>query len=451
MNKLWQKLALNFVAVAITVTIVALLAVNLSYEGRFRSYVKERQAINNHRIIQTITNIYKVHGSWSDELTDLLPQLGIMSGVSLKVLDLNRNVVAETSPEIEAMMMGENAKVAGETAVIPVVNDASRVGDVYITPLGDIYGVPSEDLRFRESINRLLLLGGAMAALVGLLLSYFMAIRMTAPLEKMTAVAKKIEAGDYDERVDVSSKDEIGDLAYAFNHLAQTLERQEDLRRNLTADISHELRTPLATIRSHIEAYIDGVMEPSTENIISIHEETIRLSRLVDDLGELAKLESDKVNIVKTKIDLNDVAEKVVFNLRPLFEEKGVSIELSKVTQTLSVKADADKLYQVFFNLLHNALKFTSKGGRAEIRLEKNGKNALAYIKDNGIGIDLLKHSAIFERFYRVEKSRNRSSGGAGIGLTVVKDLVEVHDGKISVESLPGKGTEFTIVMPLFK
>jgi len=450
MNRLWQKLALNFVAVAIAVTIVALLAVNLSYESRFKSYVKERQAINNHRIIQTITNIYEVHGSWSEELIDLLPQLGVMSGVSLKVLDLDRNIVAETSSEIESMMMGENAKVAGETAVIPIVNGADRVGDVYITPLGDIYGVPGEDIRFRESINRLLLLGGGMAAIVGLLLSYFISTRMTSPLERMTEAAKKIEAGDYSERVEVTSKDEIGDLAYAFNHLAVTLERQEDLRRNLTADISHELRTPLASIRSHVEAYIDGVMEPTTENIRSIHEETMRLSRLVEDLGELARLESDKVNIVKTKIDLNEVAGKVVFNLKPLFEEKDVKIELSKVSEPLYVKADADKIYQILFNLLHNALKFTSLGGKAEVRLEKNGKNALVYIEDNGIGIDLEEHSSIFERFYRVEKSRNRSSGGAGIGLTVVKELVDIHKGKISVDSELGKGTEFKIVMPLF-
>lgn len=450
MNRLWQKLALNFVAVTIAVTIVALLAVNLSYEGRFKSYVEERQAYENHRIIQTITNIYEVHGSWSKELAALLPQLGVMSGVSLKVLDLDRNIVAETSSEIEDMMMGENAKVAGETAVIPIVNGASRVGDVYITPLGDIYGVPSEDLRFRQSINRLLLLGGAVAALVGLLLSYFMATRMTSPLEKMTDVAKKIEAGNYNERVDVSSKDEIGDLAYAFNHLAQTLDRQEDLRRNLTADISHELRTPLASIRSHIEAYIDGVMEPTKDNIESIHEETIRLSRLVDDLGELAKLESDKVNIVKAKIDLNNVAEKVVFNLKPLFEDKDVKIELVKSVEPLNVKADADKLYQVLFNLLHNALKFTPEGGRAAVTLVADGKNALVQIEDNGIGIDLLQHPSIFERFYRVEKSRNRSSGGAGIGLTVVKDLVEVHEGKITVDSELGKGTKFNIVIPVF-
>lgn len=448
-NRLWQKMALTLVAVAVVVTLVALLAVNLSYEKRFQTYVKERQAINNHRIVQTITNFYEIHGSWSEELTDLIPQLGMLSGVGLKVVDPDGKVIAKSSSRITDMMMGDKAKQSGETVAIPIMAGLERVGDVYITPIGDFYGVPSEDLRFRRSINSLLLLGGMLAVIASLFISYIISTRMTSPLTTMTAAAKKIEAGEFSHRVIVKSRDEIGDLAAAFNHLAATLERQEKLRRDLTADIAHELRTPLASIRSHIEAYLDGVMQPSEKNIKSIHEEILRLTRLVADLGEIATLESGKVNIVKSKLDLNEIADKVVTNVLPLFDEKEVDLDLRMADKPLTVKGDSDKISQVLYNLLHNALKYTPAGGRAQVRLEKNGKKAMIFIKDTGIGIDLVEHPSIFERFYRVDKSRNRATGGAGIGLTVVKELVEAHNGNIVVASEPGKGTEFKIAIPL--
>lgn len=450
-NRLWQKLALSFVAVAVAVTLVAFFLVNLAFDQRFQSYIQERREITKQRIIQTLELVYARDGGWSRETAIMLPHWAVMSGVKLKIVAQTGQVVASTPSNLTDAVTGLQAfqEKGAETSQLAIVVNQVKVGTAYITPIGGQNGIPSEDLSFRQSINTLLLFGGLAAIAASFLISYILSIRLSSPLEVITAAARKMEAGDLTQRVEVKSKDEIGDLADAFNHLSAALGRQESLRQNLTADIAHELRTPLTTIQSHIEAYLDGVMEPNQKNIKSIHEEILRLTRLVGDLGEIAQVESGKANIVKSKADLNKLTDKVVTNLAPLFEEKNVALKLKTAIKPLNVKVDADKICQVLYNLLYNALKFTPEGGLALVSLATIGKEASITIKDSGIGIAAEHLPSIFERFFRVEKSRNRETGGAGIGLTVVKELVAAHDGRITVSSEPGKGTEFKIILPL--
>jgi len=243
---------------------------------------------------------------------------------------------------------------------------------------------------------------------------------------------------------------EITELADSINHLGASLEKQETLRRRMTSDISHELRTPLNIIQSQLEAYIDGVWQPTDERLKSTHAEVIRLSNLVKELEKLTELDESQVPLIKSRIRLNRMLKDLSIQMQPMYHEKNLIVTFTEEPE-VDIIADPDKIKQVFLNLLVNAYKFTPNNGRIEILLAKDKENAVIRIRDNGIGISPEELPNIFERFYRAEPSRNRDTGGAGLGLSIVQSIVKAHNGSIHVESEKGKGTQFTVSLPLQK
>ena len=458
LNQLWQKLALGLITVAVAAIVVAYLLVNFAVDLRFQGYITDRERAFYRRMGQSLAQAYLDNGGWSESFSDSLPHFAMMSGVSIQVVDAGGRVIADTSDNQESGTMTEHmTKLLGEGGLvtellrerveIPIVAHGRLVGTVYVTPLIKS-GQFSEDKKFRQSINSSLLFGGLLAALVALALSFLISTRLTRPLTEMTAAAKKMESGDLSRRIDVRSRDEIGQLGEAFNHMSMALQRQERLRKNLTADVAHELRTPLATIRGHIEAFQDGVIEPSQKNLASIHEEILRLGRLVDDLGKLAQAESGKLALNKRRTDLTSLTTKAALGLQPLFESRGVKLDI-RTNGRIEGDYDEDKIKQVLVNLLVNAVKFTPAGGTVTIGVASDAEMAVISVSDTGIGIDSKSLPYVFERFYRVEKSRNRATGGSGIGLTIAKKLIELHGGQVDVTSKPKKGTTFTVKLPV--
>ncbi len=456
-DQLWQKLALAFIAVAVAAIIVAYMLVNVVVDIRFQGYIGDRERASYKRIGRSLANMYIDSGGWNQGLSESLPHFALMSSVSIQVVDSAGRVVADTSAEknpnsmsgLMSKMMGQGGLVTElhrERVDIPVVAHGRRVGTVFVTPLVAA-GQLSEDQKFRRSINSSLALGGFLAAMVALGLSYLISTRLTKPLSQMTRAAKKMESGDISQRIVVQGRDEIGQLGEAFNHLSDALERQERLRKNLTADIAHELRTPLATIRSHIEAFQDGVMEPDKKNLESIHEEILRLGRLVDDLGKLAQAESGRFILRKSRVDLANLVKTAAAGMQPLFDDKGVALEI-EAGGPITGEYDKDKIKQVLVNLLVNAVKFTPAGGRVSVKVVGDGANAVITVSDTGIGIESQALPYIFERFFRADKSRNRATGGSGIGLTIAKKLVELHGGTIDAASRAGAGSLFTVTLP---
>ena len=458
LNQLWQKLALAFIAVAVAAIVVAYSLINLVVDIRFQSYVTDRERASYKRIGQSLANTYMESGGWNRRLSESLPHFAMMSSVSIKVVDSRGRVVADTSANQEGNSMsaymartigrsGLVTELHQERVEIPVMAHNRRVGTVFVTPL-IVAGQLSEDIKFRQSINSSLVLGGLLAALVALGLSFFISTRFTKPLTEMTLAAKKIEAGDVNQRIVVSGKDEIGQLGEAFNHLSMALQRQKRLRKNMTADVAHELRTPLATVRSHIEAFQDGVMKPDQKNLESIHEEILRLGRLVDDLGELAQAESGRFILNTSRVELSSLVEKTVAGLQPLFDDKGVALGVEANDRIAGV-FDKDKIKQVLVNLLVNAVKFTPAGGEVLVKIGAEEGKAVISVSDTGIGIEPDSLPYVFERFFREEKSRNRATGGSGIGLTIAKKLVELHGGTIEAFSRPGAGSTFVVTLPI--
>jgi len=250
-------------------------------------------------------------------------------------------------------------------------------------------------------------------------------------------------------RVQFKDKSEIGELAQAFNSMASDLERTEQLRRNMIADAAHELRTPLSNIRGYLEAIRDGVKEPDVDTIRTLDEEAILLSRLVDDLQELSLAEAGELKLVYQLEDIATLVNQIAASVQPQAAARGVSVANDLPATLPPVNIDYNRISQVLRNLLENAIAHTGDGGNITLSASQQGDWLEVSVTDNGEGIPVEDLPNIFERFYRVDKSRTRATGGSGLGLTVSKRLVEAHGGKIEVQSELGKGSRFSFTIPI--
>ncbi len=278
--------------------------------------------------------------------------------------------------------------------------------------------------------------------------SLFVAHRIVEPLRRMIETSQRIAHGGYHDRVPIKDDYEIGDLAASLNSMAATLEQTEQQRQELIGNVAHELRTPLTTIKGYMEGLIDGIVPADAATFTLIHEEADRLSRLVHDLQDLSRLEESDAALHLRPARVADLVAGVVQKMRTQFEAEGIALTASVPPALPRVLADYDRMQQVLLNLVANALYYTAAGGAVCIEAgEADGQVRIAVV-DDGIGIPPEHLGHIFERFYRVDKSRSRAAGGSGIGLTIAKRLIEAHDGRIAVESEPGHGSRFTVTLP---
>ena len=294
-----------------------------------------------------------------------------------------------------------------------------------------------------------LLVAGAVAAATALLVARWLARGMTQPLREMAKAARSMEAGDYSQRVQTRSRDEVGQLAVAFNRMSGELEDLERLRRDLVANVSHELRTPISALRALLENLLDGVERPDPETLQVMLAQTERLGRLVDQLLELSRLESGDVPMVRERFALPPLVARVLSEIDVMRVRRDVELAQDLPKDLPPVYADAERVHQVLFNLLDNAVRFTPPGGRVTVHAStKNGSVDVA-VADTGPGIASEHLPRVFERFYRVDPGRSRDEGGTGIGLAIARSVVEAHGGRIWAESQPGKGSVFTFELPV--
>ncbi len=292
---------------------------------------------------------------------------------------------------------------------------------------------------FLEAIHRYLLWASLVALTLAVILSVLLNKKVLIPLSQMREISRKIAFGDYTERIQVSSKDEIGQVAAAFNRMVDNLQKLEHLRKTMVINVAHELRTPITNIRGYLEALIDGVANPSKETFDLIYEETLRVMKLVEDLLELAKADAASATVRLRSVILPDLVKQCLGPFRSQFKAKGISVEEVYTDRTERVMADPDKVEQVLRNLIQNALQYTPPEGEITIsseRLPGEIKTTFANTAGRVLEDDL---PYLFERFYRGEKSRSREYGGAGIGLAIVKELVEAHGGKVGAEVSSGQ------------
>ena len=303
--------------------------------------------------------------------------------------------------------------------------------------------------RLESSFQRSLMIAGLGAGIAGLLIVTLFTREALSPIRSLTGAARRLGGGDLSYRVPSNRRDEMGELATTFNEMATTLERTEAHRRNMTADIAHELRTPLTNIRGYIEAIQDGVLEPDASTIETLHQQTIHLSRLVEDLRILSIADAGSLRLDLEKEDVATIARDTVNSFKPRAAELGLAIEFKHSSDLPEANVDRTRIGQVVANLVENALTYTPKGGTVTVSVGQSAAGALELaVEDTGPGIPSDVLPRVFDQFYRVDKSRSRSTGGAGIGLTIVRKLVEAHGGTVRAETKPGKGARFVVTLP---
>ena len=303
---------------------------------------------------------------------------------------------------------------------------------------------------YQASFNESLIVAVIAATLVALVASLIISRNIVAPVRSMTNASGRIAEGHYDERVALQGNDELSQLARSFNQMAEQLEQVESMRRQLIGDVAHELRTPLTAIKGSAEALMDGVLPASDETYLQIHAEAERLSHLVDDLQELSRVESRATQLDIHPADSTALIQTVTKRLQHQFDEKRVTLTSSLPHDPIIVLADGDRVIQILTNLIGNALQYTPENGTVTVLIERDKNEARISVRDTGFGIPADQLTHIFDRFYRVDKSRSRTHGGSGIGLTIAKHLVEAHGGKIWAESAgENKGSVFVFTLPL--
>lgn len=302
---------------------------------------------------------------------------------------------------------------------------------------------------FQDAVNNALILAGIAAILTAIGVSWFVSQRIINPIRSLVVLSQRIANGHYEQRLHLDTRDELGELVDSFNRMTQALANTEAMRVQLLGDVTHELKTPLASIKGYMEALQDGVLPVTAETFQLIHQEADRLQRLVHDLQQLSQTEAGQVVMDIQDHKPDGIVQAVIERMRPQFHEKGITLYVD-VPQTLSeVRADRDRTAQVLTNLIGNALQYTDSGGEVRITALYDDGFVRFSVTDTGCGLAPADLDRVFQRFYRVDKSRSRASGGSGIGLTLAKHLIETQGGDISATSAGiGKGSQFTFTLP---
>jgi signal transduction histidine kinase len=437
----FRVLVALIVVIVVAVGVVASLA-SRATTGEFQRYVERGGMMRHQRFEMFLAGYYTQNQSWSG-VQPLVEQMEQITGERTILADGEGRIVADSANKLVGQTVGKN----WAEPVALIVQLGVPVGAVYTNPLG-----PADDPQreaFLASINRALLLAAGVAGLAAVLLTLVLSRRILRPVEALTAAAQRMEKGDLSQRVEVHSQDEIGELARAFNAMADGLARLEELRRNMVTDVAHELRTPLSNIRGYLEALQDGVVEPKPEVIDSLHEEAMLLNRLVDDLRELTLAEAGQLKLERRPVAPADLVDRALEAARAQAEAKGIALQADLPEDLPLVDVDSQRIGQVLGNLLSNALTHTPPGGKVVVVARAKQLAVEVSVSDTGEGIPLERLPYIFERFYRADRSRSRATGGTGLGLSIAKQLVEAHGGRISVASQVGQGTTFTFTLPV--
>ena len=425
------RLALALVGVSVLAAGFATLLGNLGLEPRLNEAAHSRLQRSAAHFAGVAAAVYRDSGGWTPAARQELTHLGALDGLRVEI----------RTPAGRTVRVGPPPTGPRERA--PVVVHGTIVGRVAVAAAGGKLLTPEES-HLRHSLDRLHLAAGAAAIAAALLVAFVLAQALARPLRRIRLAAERIEGGDIAARVELGGDPEMRSVGRALNRLAETLEHEEEIRRANVADLAHELRTPVNGLLTRIEAAQDGILT-GPENLEAMHAETLRLTRLLDDIARLADAERPGLLLEKHTLDLAEVARAVADSFAPRFAER--DIHFGAELDSVFVLGDGDRLGQIAANLLSNALRYTEPGGEVRLSARREQDDAVLEVTDTGIGIAPEDLRYIFTRFWRGDRSRSRTTGGAGIGLAIVRELVRAHDGRIDVESAPGRGSHFRVIL----
>ena len=448
-----RRLALTFAAVAALTALMVAIILSVTWQRQFDIYIEEGLQNTADGAALIVATSYKEAGGWTVQAFAELPRFGIMSGLAVQVLDVEGQLLYDDS--FHGSVMGGQMSPPpsgfrdpqGPVLTSPVVIGDQVVGVVRVWSLSPQGLLTENDIRFQRASFFALAVAAIAAVLLATIAGVAFARGLTRPIDRITAAAGALRAGNRDARSQVVGEDAIGVLGRTFDEMADAIEADRELERRLTADVAHELRTPLQAIQATVEAMQDGVLPADEERLGIVVDETRRLGRLADGILELTRLERGSVAM---RTDILDVAAPVRVAIdahRILFDVSDLTIS-EEVVDGLRVRGDADRLTQAVGNLLANAARYTPERGHVTVRVFAEEDRAVIEVADTGVGISEDDIGEVFKRFWRADGARDRSTGGLGIGLAVVKEIVERHGGSVSAKRREGGGSVFAIRLP---
>ena len=440
-HSLQFRLIAAFFLVIMVTTGAVFFFINQSTQNEIRQFEQRTEQMRAGRMVLELSAYYYRQQDWKG-IQPAIQQWGDLYGRRIILTNASGVVVADS----DGKLLESQYHPTFPGRPLPTPRGQNPIGTLYVNP--ELPPMESASLLY-QSIGRFLLWGGLLAVAAAMLLTFALSRRILSPIRALTVTAGKLGKGEFSERVKSTDKGEVGTLSQAFNQMADNLERAERLRRNMVADVAHELRTPLSNIQGYLEAIRDGVVKADAATIESLFEEVTLLSRLTEDLQELTLAETGELKLVRQAEDIIKIINQTVTAMQAQAITKGIALVVNTHEALPLCDIDSHRISQVLHNLIDNAVAHTPQGGTVTIAARQQGKWVEVSVTDTGEGIHREELSNIFERFYRVDKSRARRTGGHGLGLTIARHLVEAHGGKITVESEINRGSRFSFTIPI--
>lgn len=445
-----KRVMLVSIAVSLIMIISSVVVLSAVWNQHFQSYTRENvQRVADGTAAAIADGYEQSNGDWyGGALSAATSASSLYDSVYLQVRTIEGTIVYDDRAN-DVLGSVDVKEDGSNVASAPIIVDGEKVGTVLVRVPGSETLLTKFDEDFRDKSYNAMIFAAVIALIIAMVMGAIFARTIAAPVKKITNAAKALKEGDYSARTGMTGSDEIARLGNMFDLMADSVESNRKLERRLVTDVAHELRTPLMAIQSTVEAMIDGVFKPDAERLETLNSEVQRLSRLVDALLKLSRLESRTKPIEQKKVDLTEMLSSVVQTHQAYIHDAGLNLEF-EYDPHVYVFGDADLLRQATANLISNAVRYTPEGGTITIMARKGDLMGQIVVKDTGIGLTPEEAKLVFQRFWRADSGRARATGGLGIGLSVVKEIVEQHNGWVRVEGRPNEGACFTIYIPLY-
>ncbi|PKM65915.1 MAG: hypothetical protein CVU95_13090 [Firmicutes bacterium HGW-Firmicutes-2] len=450
MIKINQQLSRNFIFVTmLSIAFITIIA-NFSITFLFSNYIKEVRNRDDIKVIRYVEKTYEDYYGFSSQGLMSILHYTFSEVVTVRLRDMQDNIIWNSSTDNMISDMGGEKVNESRLSFqnYPMNYNGKQIGSIDIGRLKSIIS-SFEDQQFIFTINTVFAIAFMFSVILAKLSSSRVSKNFLEPIYQIINNTELMKEGKYKGLKDAKTNTyELQELSDSIKELSERLSYQESLRKRMTSDMAHEIRTPLSTLQSHIEAFMDKIWVPDTEKLTIVYEEIIRLTKLINELTDLSIIESDEINVNLEEINLSTLMNKIVDSFEPMILNKNITLN-KNISDSIAIIGDKEHFNRIFSNIISNAYKYTNENGKISVILKQSFNKVTVIVEDTGIGIPKEDIKLVFERFYRSDLSRNRGTGGTGIGLTITKSLVEANNGKISIQSEVGKGTKVICDFPI--